>query len=72
MNKNKVHRTALLGLAIVWVCLEIAGTTIVLFQHSRKIPDELEKFVAEKNPRELQAKTDSWPAGLKPSRLEGR
>jgi len=65
MNKNKVYRTALLGLAIVWVCLEIAGYTIVLFQHSRKIPDELEKFIAEKNLRDLQAKNRQLAGRIK-------
>jgi L,D-transpeptidase YbiS len=65
MNKNKVLRTALLGLAVFWLCLEIAGTTIVLFQHSQKIPDELEKFVAEKNLRELQAKNRQLAGRIK-------
>jgi L,D-transpeptidase YbiS len=65
MNKTKALRTAWLGLAIVWACLEIAVYTVVLFQHSRKIPDELEKFVAEKNLRELQAKNRQLAGRIK-------
>jgi len=65
MNKKRVLRTAWIGLVIVLACLEMAGYTIVIFQHSRKIPDELEKFIAEKNLRELQAKSRQLAGRIK-------
>ena len=65
MNKKRVLRTAWIGLVIVLACLEMAGYTIVIFQHSRKIPDELEKFIAEKNLRELQAKNRQLAGRIK-------
>lgn len=65
MNKKKVLRTALLGLAVFWLCLEIVGYTIAIVQPSRKIPDELEEFVSGNNLRELQAKNRQLAARIK-------
>jgi hypothetical protein len=65
MNKKKVLRTALLGLAVFWLCLEIVGYTIAIVQPSRKIPDELEKFVSAENLKELQAKNRQLAGRIK-------
>jgi L,D-transpeptidase YbiS len=65
MNKKKVLRTGLLGLAVFWLCLEIVGYTIAIVQHPRKIPDELEKFVSGNTLGELQAKNRQLAARIK-------
>jgi L,D-transpeptidase YbiS len=65
MNKKKALHRALLGLAIFWLCLELAGYTIAILQHSPKMPDELEKFLSGKNLRELQTKNRQLAGRIK-------
>jgi len=65
MSRKKVLSRILIGLAVLWLCLELAGYTIAIIQHGRKIPAELEKSVSGKNLRDLQAKNRQLAGRIK-------
>jgi lipoprotein-anchoring transpeptidase ErfK/SrfK len=65
MTKKKVLFRAVLGLAIVWACLEIAGYIVLIFRPSRKASDGMEKVVSEQSLRVLQAKNRQLAERLK-------
>jgi len=65
MTKKRVILRALLGPAIVWACLEIAGYSVLIFRQSGKASDGREKVVGEQSLSVLQAKNRQLAERLK-------
>ena len=65
MNRKKVLVRVLIGIAIVWACLEAAGYAVIILQHSAGPKDALATGMNDKSLREMQGKNRQLAARIR-------